>query len=263
MKYTKKSSKVRKTSSKRKYIRKPKVSTTIKRYVKKVIHSNIENKTEQTLSANNVISSYANNNNLFVVSMIPYGNIAQGVGQGDRIGNLITTVSCYLNFTIRTANYSATYNPVPVPQTVYVFLGKVKNSPPFTPTNTDFAKLWQAGDSFHAPYGNNLDNLQNVNKDWFTVYKFMKFKIGYAAVTAAGFNSAYEYYSNNDFKFSVTKRMNITRFMPKKVKFNDSTTQPTNDNLWMWAFCNPIDGSAATTIPCYMDYTVNYVYEDA
>lgn len=237
----------------------------ITKIAKRQVHLAVQNKSELTLSNQNTITSYAQNNYLFTVSCLPYGNINQGVGAGDRIGNAIKTISCHFNFVLRPAPYnSPTLNPIPIPQDVIIMFGKVKNSAPQTPSNTDFAKLWQSGDTFHAPYGNLLDNLQDVNRDWFTVYKILRLKVGSSINTAFGANNSAMNYSNNDYKLNVIRRINITKYMPKRFMFNDvNSLQPTNDNLWMWAFCNPADGSAASPVPVYMDYTVSYVYENA
>lgn len=251
------------TKGKTAKLRKP-VANAVKSIVNRTIHRNMENKIEQTLSANNTVSSYASNSSLFVVSCIPYTAISQGVGQGDRIGNTIRTRKVMFNYVLKPSPYSASLNPTPIPQEVFIFFGKVKNAKPQAPISTDFAKLWQAGDSYHAPYSNLLDCIQDVNKDWFTVYKILRHKIGYAITSTAGMAPSNEYYANNDFKFNVARKVNITKFTPKVVKFNDTTAQPTNDGLWMWAMCVNADGSGTVNAsPIQMDYTLNYEYEDA
>jgi hypothetical protein len=244
---------------------KPRVSNAVKKYVKRSIHTNLENKIANVTSSGNTITSYGVNSNLFVVSCCPYSAISQGTGQGARIGNEIKTRACYFNFVLRPAPYSASNNPIPIPQIVMIFFGKVKNSRALQPVNSDFAKLFQTGNTSQAPYSNTLDLIATLNKDWFTIYKTLQFKIGYAQTDAvAGSNSAFEYYQNNDYKFNAVRKLNITKMMPKTFKFNDTTSQPTNDGLWMWAMCVPADGSnGASAIPISMDFNMTYVYEDA
>lgn len=237
----------------------------VKRIVKTELHRAIENKYANITSSSNAVTSYAMNSSLLVVSCCPYSAISQGTGQGARLGNEIKTRSCYFNMVLRPANYSSTFNPFPIPQIVMVFFGKVKNSRAQTPVNSDFAKLWQTGNTSNAPYSSTLDLIATLNKDWFTVYKVLQFKVGYAQTDAAsGANPAYEYYQNNDYKFNAIKKVNITKMMPKTFKFNDTTSQPTNDGLYMWSMCVPADGSVGSaSIPTYMDYNMTYVYEDA
>lgn len=240
------------------------VSASVKKYVKRTLHSNIENKTIKVSSANNVVTTYTFNTGLTTVSMIPYTSWTQGVGQGDRLSNTVKTRSCIFQFLLRPAPYSSVTNAVPVPQLVLMFFGKVKNSKPLQPVSTDYQKIWQNGDSVNGFYSNTLDMLQEVNKDWFSVYKILKFKVAPASINGLGINTAFQYYNNNDFKFNIIRRINLTKYCPKTVKFNDTTNQPTNDGLWMWACCVNADGSGgASTIPLYMDYSISYTWEDA
>lgn len=261
--YRKKSAPKKRTYKRRGATR---VSASVKRYVNKTIHKNIENKTEQTLSLNNAISTYAYNTSLFVVSCIPYSVINLGYGSGDRIGNTIRTRKVMFNFVLRPEPYSngIPANGVPNPQEVLIFFGKVKNAKPQAPISTDFAKLWQAGDSSHAPYSTTLDLIQDVNKDWFQVFKVLRYKVGYSIATGTGNNASSQYYANNDFKLNVCKRLNITKYCPKVIKFNDATSQPTNDGLWMWAMAVNADGTTnLNQVSVKMDYTLNFEYEDA
>lgn len=239
------------------------VPVSVKKYVNKAINKNVENKLEQFTSQNNIISSYAYNTSLFVQSCIPYNQILQGVGQGDRIGNTIRPRSVYFNYVLHPIPYAAVGNPLPIPQDVMIFFGKVKNSRALQPNSADFAKLWQVGDSSRAPFSTTLDMIQDINKDWFTVYKIMRHKVGTALYTGTGNQAGQQYYSNNDYKYNVIRRVNITKYIPKVIKFNDSTAQNTNDGLWMWAMCVNADGSINSTYtPLYMDVTLNFTYED-
>lgn len=253
----------KRTAAKKPAARKTRMAP-IKRMVNRMIHKNIENKIEQFSSQNNIISSYAYNTSLFVLSCIPYNQILQGLGQGDRIGNTIRPRSVYFNYVLHPIPYAAVGNPSPVPQDVMIFFGKVKNSRAQQPISTDFAKLWQAGDSSRGPFSTTLDMIQDVNKDWFTVYKIMRHKVGTANTQGTGGSATAQYYANNDYKFNVVRRLNITKYVPKVIKFNDTTAQNTNDGLWMWAMCVNADGTTNSTYtPLYMDVTLNFSYEDA
>lgn len=236
----------------------------VKDIAKKEVHRQIEDKHIKLTQANNLLTSYTFNTALTTVSMIPYGAFQQGTGQGDRVGNMIRTKSCIFSFILRPKPYDATSNAIPIPQFVLMFFGKVKNSRPQQPISTDFQKIWQNGDSANGFYSTTSDLLQEVNRDWFTVYKMLKFKVGVSQAAGSGNQAATQFYSNNDFKYIIYKKINLTKYCPKLVKFNDITVQPTNDGLWMWAMCVNADGSvASSTIPMNMDYSINYTYEDA
>lgn len=248
----------------RKKASKPTRKSSIKKMVSQMIHKQIENKVEQFTSQNNIISSYAYNTSLFVVSCIPYNQIILGYGSGDRVGNTIRPRSVYFNYVLHPVPYAAVGNPAPVPQDVIIFFGKVKNSRAQQPIASDFAKLWQAGDTSRSPFSTTLDMIQDVNKDWFTVYKIMRHKVGCAEINGTGGSAGNQYFNNNDYKFNVVRRLNITKYVPKVIKFNDTTAQNTNDGLWMWAMCVNADGTTNSTYtPMYMDVTLNFTYEDA
>ena len=251
------------STKKRTYKKRSANTPSINRIVKRVLHSQIEDKTQFVTDSNVRLTTYAVLPALQTISMIPYNNIVQGVGQGQRIGNTIRTRRVEFNFSITPTPYSST-NSQPVPQEIIMMFGKVKNSRAQQPISSDFAHLWQAGSSNVGPYSTTLDLLQDVNKDYFTVYKVCKFKVGYATAQASGNSTANQFFANNDYKLNVTRRMNITKYCPKIVKFNDATAQPTNDGLWMWAWAVNGDGSfTAQFTPAQMSYSLNYVYEDA
>lgn len=239
----------------------------VKKICERVTHRNLENKTIRIGSLGNSISSYNISQNLFTVSLLPYGNLLQGTGQGDRIGNVIRTKKCMFNFVLRPMPYNSTSNTLPIPQEVILFIGKVKNSKPFQPTNTDYAKLFQNGDGVSAPQSNLTDLCSEVNSDWFTVLKRMTFKVGYGAYTGLGNQTNPQFFANNDYKLNVVQSLDITALMPKVFRFNDNTQQPTNDGLWCWATSVNSDGSTAytpaQTIPVNMDFFITYIYEDA
>jgi len=250
-------------TKKRSYKKRGGVSSSIKRYVKRTIHSNIENKVEILTGGNEYLYPYVTNGNIFTKTCIPYTNITQGTGM-DRIGNVIKTRSCMFSYIIFENQYDAVFNPIPRPQDVLVFFGKLKNSKPTAPTITEYAKLFQGGDTSVAPVSLPLDMVQSVNKDLFTVFKVFRHKVGYSINTNSGANVAAASYANNDYKISVTNKVNCTKWCPKTLKFNDTTNIPTNDGLYMWAMCSNADGTVATASrPLFISYNVTYFYEDA
>lgn len=255
----------KRTFRKKTVAKKPKVSAPVRQYVKRAIHKEIENKISFYTQQNLSIAAYNTTPNMNVATMIPYVNITQGTGQQNRIGNMIRTRKCMFSYALAVLPYNAASNPIPVPQDVLIFFGKIKGDPVTTPGSGQFANLWQEGSGSRAPYNNHCDNLQLVNADLFKVYKILRHKIGYGTYTGTSAQGAPQYYSNNDYKFSVTRKLDLTRYLPKTVKFNDTASAPTNDNLFMWVMCNPADGSTASvgTYPVKLTWQLNYVFEDA
>lgn len=247
-----------------------KVSPTIKKYVSRVVHSQIENKHALSVTNSAVVTAYTFSTTLGVTTCLPTVNISQSLGQSGRIGNTIKTRKLMFNFYLYPLPFADPSNTIPKPQEVLIFLGKVKGQKDRTPITTDFQKLWQNGNSSTQPYSDLRDLTQIVNKDYWIVYKVMRFKIGTASYE--GFSTtplqvpqqAQQYYANNDFKLNVVRRMNITKYCPKTLKFNDTTLSPSNDNLFMWHLCVNSDGSVASSpSPINIGYSFQYEYEDA
>jgi len=241
------------------------VTVATKRYVKREIHRNIENKTESG-EHNLTITSHNQNTNMNVTSLIPYANISHGTFQGSKIGNEIRTRKLILRMVITMNPYELAYHTYCKPEIVQIFIGKVKNAKPQFPIAADFQKLFQQGDSSTPPLSNLLDLCLPINKDYFTIYKTMKLKIGYAQSSqpSGAAPSGNQYYSNNDYKLNHIITLDVTKYCPKLLKFNDGTLQPTNDGLFMWAQCVPGDGTAGDQArPVNMKLVTEYVYEDA
>lgn len=255
----------RASTKKRTYKKRAGVSAGVKRYVKRTIHANIENKTHCKYSYGNYVTSYINNPSLLVQSVIPYATMTQGSHQGQRLGNVIKTRKAMFNYTLYPNRYNASTNATIVPQEVIIMIGKVKNSKPITPITTDFGKLFQEGSGASAPQSTLVDCLLAVNKDWFQVYKVLRHKVGYMAAAGTGIanTTAQQYFQNNDYKMNVIRKVDCTKWCPKTLNFNDATAQPTNDGLFFWAMCVAADGTINSQQPIFMDYVLDYTYEDA
>jgi len=156
------------------------------------------------------------------------------------------------------------FNPTPRPLVVLVVFGKLLGNKPLQPGATDWTKLYQNGDTSIGPLSTPLDALKAFNKDWFKIYKVFQHKIGYSAAGQTGANAANQHFANNDFKLNIVNKVNLTKMCPKTLKFNDTTNQPTNDGLYMWAYTFNADGTfTSNSRPCQMFISNTYVYEDA
>lgn len=257
-------SKATKSKKRTAYTRRSNSNRILTRVVKKVLHSQIENKKVLSLIQNQTIASYLVLPGLYTVPLIPYTNIAQGTGQSDRIGNKIKTMKCMLHYILTPYPQSVTLNPVPRPHNVIIMIGKVKNAKPQLPIASDYAQLYELNNAGAAPSGTLLDCCLPVNKDYFTIYKKVIHKVGYESFNNAGVSPTQQHYANNDYKLNIIGNIDITKHCPKTLIFNDSTQQPQNDGLYMWAFCVPSDGSAyAALTPILMTNVIKYEYEDA
>jgi len=247
---------------------KPKVSLSIKKYVKRTIHSQIENKCVQVnpgpVGFGNVLESPDFN----VYPMAPlslYWTISQGVGQASRIGNTIKVRKTYLNYVLVPLPYNATTNATPQPCEVRLMLGYVKNTPCFAPVAGDINQLFQSGNSSIAPVGSLKDIVSVYNKDYWVIKKSWTHKVGYAQYGGTGVSVAQQSFTNNDFKYNVVKRLDITQHMPKTCIFNDSSATTNTKNLFFMHYAVAASGGiyTATSLPVSIEYWIDFHYEDA
>ena len=251
----------------RKRTKKPTVSLAVRKYVKRTIHTQIENKSIQInggLSFGNVNES-PDFNAYPMAPLSGYWGITQGVAQGNRISNQITTRKAYLSYVLRPNAYEVSTNANPRPCEVQLMLGYVKNTPSFAPASLDIQQLFQAGSSATAPVGTLRDIISVINTDYWTIKKRWTHKVGYASATGTGGVAAAQYNSNNDFKLNVVKRIDITKMLPAKYQFNDNSISPTSKNLFFMFYAVSSTGAAysATDLPVNIEFWLDYHFEDA
>jgi len=247
---------------------KPKtVSYAVKKYVKRTIHAQIENKSVQ-INGGETFGSVNQSPDFNAFPMCPqsgYWGITQGVGSGNRIGNQIKTRRAYLSYVLRPAPYNGTTNPNPVPCEVQLMLGYVKNTPSFPPAAVDVTQIFQSGSSVTAPVGSLRDIISVINTDFWVIKKRWTHKIGYATATGTGSQAGPQFFSNNDFKLNVVKRIDITRMLPVNFTFNDNAISAISKNLYFMYYAVSASGDilAAPYAPAAIEFWLDYHFEDA
>lgn len=259
---------------KRTYKKRPASSVktaTIKRMVRSEIARNIENKTKQQYVYTKNLYSTANP--LFSDNVIPLGpdaatmSIPQGTGQGTRISNRIKTKKLMFKGTITPLPYDATSNPNPRPLQLKMVIFYDKSNPTFLPSV--FSDFFQNGSSSIGFQNDLVDMWAPYNTDQYRILTVRNFKLGYSqyAGTAGtpATQGAYQAWSNNDFKMNANFKVNLTKFYPKYVKFNDNSNDPTTRGLYCIFYMSLADGQAAggSWIPANVQFMQDYVFEDA
>lgn len=202
---------------------------------------------------------------LGVQALTPYSGwvaVVQGNGQGDRIGNRIETKSCKLRMQFNGNPYNATTNPTPQPQFIFGWIATVKNS---TAQPSSLNTFVQTGDTSAALVGTVLDMTRPNNEDQYIIYRRFKIKVGYAVNTGTGAVAAAGNHANNDFKYSEEINMDLTKYMPKYVEYNDTTTIPTSKAVWLFMESVNADGTNqnAAYLPILVNCTIAYEFYDA
>lgn len=220
----------------------------------------------------NSTSSVWSTNNAFPLS--PYTtlgiDIAQGTGQSGRIGNKIRVVSNILRYTIYPNPYNVTNNALPQPQDfrMWFFSNKNSNVLPSTPPT----QFFQGDNADQAFTGNIADLNRIVNTDLFTYLGHRTHKVGFAGFLPAGgvsvgSSSTYAGYANNDYKLNIQGYVDVTKYMPKVIKFDDGTGNNTPVSKCIFCIMETVnsDGSTMSTVtyPLQFDYQLTLKYTDA
>lgn len=244
--------------------RKPKVTKSIRTYVKRCLDKRIENKevVQQSnslgffqIGVNSIISS-------FVGDLTP--TINQSVGENGRIGNDVMLKKAMLRGTlVLNANAAGGITPVANAQFfVRIFIGRMKQTT-LPPTTPQLNQLLRAGATVY-PFdsGDGLSLCRTVNSELFTIYYDKIHKIG----SAHNGGTSVSGLGNNDFSLSKFITINCTKMYKKKLIFQDtSINQPTNTSLFI--FGAVVDSLFSTNIQAAplvrMAYDMEFSYEDA
>lgn len=243
------------------------VSSVVKSYVNRTIHKNIENKCVQ-INGGYSFGNITESPDMNAYPMCPlntFWTISLGTGQGARIGNSIRTRKVYLNYVLRPLGYDALTNPNPQPCEVQMMLGYLKLTPGTLPVAADFNQLFQAGSSVSAPVGSLRDIVSVINTDYWVIKKKWTHKIGFAEYSGTGSEAVVQYRANNDFKLNVVKRLDITKFIPKHISFNDANPTAMTKNLFLMHQAVASSGGTfgSTTLQANIEFWIDFHYEDA
>lgn len=244
------------------------VSKAVKSYVSKAIHRNVENKSYQVgYSAD--LGSFNSNNLLYAQPLTPYVgglSITQGVTQSTRIGNQIKLRKLRFNFVLSARTYNVSNNPSPQPVNLEMLICSLKSASGEMPIASDIANLYQLNASSIPPSGFIYDMTQKVNTDLFHVYKRMRFKFGYSTAGGTGVNANAQSFANNDFKLNIIRNLDLTKYAPKTITYNDNSQTPTSRCLFVLFNVLPVVGGtsfATGVFPVRIDSTIFIDYEDA
>ena len=129
--------------------------------------------------------------------------------------------------------------------------------------------MFQLGGSEKGFQGDLTDNLSPVNLDRYRILGKRHFKLGFATYAGTGSGGpgtpASQYWANNDFKSNYQFSIDVTKWYPKDVRFNDNITQPTTRGLFMFITYAPISGGqfSPSQFVVGLQYCQEYIYEDA
>lgn len=247
---------------------KPKVSLAVKKYVKTSLARNIENKSAQ-IQYSASLQGYAGSAIMNQFPCTPYTGymtITQGVAQNNRIGNEIRIKKLMYNYVLRPLAQDAVNNPNPQPIEVQIIFAHTLDQPALIPAVGDYQSLFQLNGTSAPPQGTLEDLCTPFNKDYWKILKVVRHKIGYSSAQGTGNQATAQYFANNDFKLNVVRSVNLTKYAPKIVKFNDANNTPTTKGVFVFFNVIPAGQSPALASgiqPIRVHSYVTMDYEDA
>lgn len=247
----------------------------IKQYVNNAIHSNLENK-QYTTEVAKTMSGFSNtvnfqSGNIFQLTPSNATNslytIPQGLGEGARVGNNINIVSAKIRFVLYPQLYNATSNATPKNLDIIMYIFSTKKS---VLGNTVLDAFNVLNSTFYANGSGSIGLLNNLydlvsfpNNEIVRLHKKKIFKLGPSnAQLQTGVNAGW---SNNDYKYNIIRTINIKKYLPKKITFNDTDNNSTSNQVF--AVFHPInaDGTTipSTNFPCSIFFGIDISFEDA
>lgn len=235
-----------------------KVSPSLKSYIKKQIHNNMENKVILGYAVNQTITTASASNPFTIQNLLP--TIAQGTGHSSRIGNEITIRSAYVSGYVNLLPYNAVTNPLSTPVMVKMWLCSSKtvntNLISSTDISTSFFEINNGSVGFQ---GNMLDMILTPNRDSWTIYATKKFELGATYASTNGGVGTGGYFDNS--KMSIPFYFNYGKYFKRALKYNDTLTNiPTNRNLFLVIQAVYADGSATAVsiAECHYQFRINF-----
>lgn len=244
------------------------VPKAFKAMVNRAVNRTEEKKESNVYSLNTPLPSVANAGwTSSSISIAPSSTgfvIPQGTGQGNRIGNHIRTKRAYVKGILHQNTYDLTTNPIPLPLQVRMLIFKDKFNKSGQPSAVAL-DLFQTGSTSVGPQNDLVDQILDVNKDRYQVYHDEIMKVGFAAYNGTGTSAVFQSFANNDFQMNCKFEVDITKFIPKQIMYNDAGAAPMNDNLWMIFIPSQTVGGtvSANSTMLNMSWSATYEYTDA
>lgn len=239
------------------------VSKATKRYVKKAIHSNIENKVQViNQSNNNITTALVGASIPYIINCIP--SIPSGSDQGERQGVVVTPRTVTIRGFVNMKPHNSTTNPyAPIKLKMWLVSYKLQNRNTATLALGDFDRFFEAGNSSAGFQGNMLDMLLPINKSDWIVYATKTINLGTSSTSSAYSGSGFTYDAS---RFSVPFYFNVGKHLKQKLMYDDANaSQPTNRNMSVIVQAVSAEGSSGggAFTPCEIHYSHRFEFEDA
>lgn len=199
-------------------------------------------------------------------------SIAQGVGNGQRVGNKIKVKRWLIKGLIQPKNLFSAGTTLANTEIGYVtvYLGRLQAGDGLIAGT--LPGLFQQGNTSITPVGAAFESLYATNTDKYKVYAKKTFKMGQAQneLSQSPFNNR----ANNDFSLTAKFTFDVTKYVFKNrhIMYDDTNVEPQNfdmSTLCVWAVFQPAVGVISGNPPAVEDtfYGIQFCsygnYEDA
>lgn len=201
----------------RKAYKASKVAPGVKSYVDKKIKNLEECKiSSYTFGPTNILGYNGSAGSLTTFEIVQATQMAQGVGQGNRVGNTVSPAGLKLRgfITLNGTTITGIVNAY-----FRVIVLRLRES--IATTQFTYSNLFQFGNNVVAPSGTLLDMMRPVNKDLYKVYHDKIVNIGASDAVNATI-------AGNQTASSVMFKMDLKKTLPKTMRYNDSSLVSTN-----------------------------------
>lgn len=253
----------------RKYLRKrgvtsKRVSKSVKTYVKRQIHRNIENKMVSTGASFAVVSARESAYYPSAQPLLP--PVSLGSGPRSRIGNSIMCVNgkCRVMFSLKPYNVTTNYLPDPVWVKVWFIRTLATAFQGTNLSNTFLDNFFRETAGSTGFRGDQYDMLNDVNTDSMRVLAVRQFKLGASYAPTNGNIGTNGYFDNSPSSKIIS--VNWRKWTKKQLKFDNDIANDyvINDNIYM--VCQVIHSTGQynpADYPVQCTYVSDMLYEDA
>lgn len=244
----------------------------VKSIVKSTLNRNLETKIAtyyvdglRQYNITNDIASFRTNNYFYLsptASGVGRGCIiAQGTGQGSRIGNEIQIVKATTSITMYpySGNFATSQGEN---LDIMMYIVKFRNERGISNIQSLVeTAFFQDGNSDLGLVGSLADTVMEINKDVIVQSKRIIGKLGPSTAGAIAVNA----FHNNDYKYNLHYELDVTKYLNKKYTFNDTNDDPyTGATLLIFSPVPPqnqLEGAGGNTF--FMTYRHQIYYKDA
>ena len=237
-----------------------------KTYKKKVTKQDIERAISRRLENKEYVDYASNSTVTMAGSTLPTAptavyllpKLAQGLGQGARIGNEVHVRSGKVKLLMNCLGNANTITGTPFKIRVWLLSSKADNTDVFS--STAHVKFFNVGSGTVGFQSTPLDLLLPVNTTEYTVYMDKIFTLGLGMITSTNVNQN----QPDNSSFQASCEFDWAPFFKQALVYDDNVILPTNRNLFMVFQAVRCDGASGTegTGITEIHWTNTVKYED-